>query len=133
YYGPTIKQIFEEHHRVRRRQSTWTATTTTPASWESLRDAMLRIVHGAISGMTAPTLNLTAYAGAPPELQQRVRQLGSLIDDISPGKIGLSSFRNQLESFFATYASELEERGFPLWHPLPFQFPDDPESALHAD
>ena len=20
-----------------------------------------------------------------------------------------------------------------MWHPLPFQFPDDPECALHAD
>ena len=28
-----------------------------------------------------------------------------------------------------TYAAEREERGFPLWHPLPFQFPDDPEGG----
>ena len=24
-------------------------------------------------------------------------------------------------------------KGYPIWHPLPFQFPDDPECARHAD
>jgi alpha-glucosidase (family GH31 glycosyl hydrolase) len=28
---------------------------------------------------------------------------------------------------------EAHEKGYPLWHPLPFQFPDDPECARHAD
>jgi alpha-glucosidase (family GH31 glycosyl hydrolase) len=69
----------------------------------------------------------------PTELVQRARQLGSLVDDVSPGPVGLSGFRKQLETFFATYAVETRDKGFPLWHALPFQFPDDPESSLHTD
>jgi alpha-glucosidase (family GH31 glycosyl hydrolase) len=28
---------------------------------------------------------------------------------------------------------EAHEKGYPLWHPLPFQFPEDAECARHAD
>lgn len=86
-----------------------------------------------MSALLAPSLSLRPYEGAPAELAGRARQIGSLVDDVSAGAIGLSGFRRQLDSFFATYASETHLRGFPLWHPLPFQFPDDPECARHTD
>jgi hypothetical protein len=133
YYGPTLKQAMEEHKRVRGSSALWAAATERFGTWATLRSALLRIVHGAISGMLSPTLDLGAYASAPPELQRRARQLGSLIAEVSPGKLGMSDFRNQLASFFEVYETEAADKGYPIWHPLPFQFPEDPECALHVD
>jgi hypothetical protein len=102
-------------------------------SWSTLQSSLLRLVHAAISGMNEPALGLTPYAGAPPELRERVRQAASLVPGVAPGPIGLSEFRGKLGSFLTAYAVETRDRGFPLWHPLPFEFPADPECARHAD
>ena len=133
YYGPTPKEIFEEHHSVRALADPWPASSERPGSWATLRAALLRLTHGAMSAALAPEFDLAPYADAPPELLRRARQLGSLVPKVMPGAAGLSGFHKQLESFFAIYALEVRDRGFPTWHPLPFQFPDDPEGARHAD
>ena len=59
--------------------------------------------------------------------------MASLAPGVSPGPIGLSDFRGKLGPFFEAYAVEARDRGFPLWHPLPFEYPADPECARHAD
>jgi alpha-glucosidase (family GH31 glycosyl hydrolase) len=133
YYGPAIKQVFEEHNQIRGTAALWPAETERAGTWATLRTGLLRIVQGGVSGAIAPTFDLGAYANAPAELQQRARQLGSLVSEVSPGKLGVSEFRDQLSTFFDVYAYEAHEKGYPVWHPLPFQFPDDPECALHAD
>lgn len=133
YYGPGIKQVIEEHHRVRGTAAQWPVSTEKAGTWETLRTSLLRIVQGGMSGAIAPAFDLGPYAEAAPELQQRARQLGSLVQEVSPGKLGLSGFRGQLASFFEVYANEAHEKGYPVWHPLPFQFPEDPECARHAD
>jgi hypothetical protein len=101
--------------------------------WATLKASLLRIVHGSMSAAIAPMFNLAAYNTAPPELQARARQLGSLVARVQPGTVGLSSFRQQLDTFFGSYIAELQDRGFPIWHPLPWQIPDDRQGALHAD
>jgi hypothetical protein len=133
HYGPTVKQIFEEHNYIPGASGSWPASSDRFGSWDTLRATLLRLVHGAMSAMTPPSLSLRPYDGMPAELVQRARQLGSLVDDVSPGPLGLSGFRKQLDTFFATYAVETRDKGYPIWHPLPFQFPDDPESSLHTD
>jgi alpha-glucosidase (family GH31 glycosyl hydrolase) len=47
--------------------------------------------------------------------------------------VGLSEFRTRLANFFEVYETEIHDRHYPVWHPLPFQFPEDPERAAHAD
>jgi hypothetical protein len=131
YYGPGIKQIFEENKEVRGVGASWAAAEG--ASWEALHGSLLRLVQGAMSASLAPSFSLRVYESADAELVQRARQLGSLVDDVAPGKVGLSGFRQQLEAFFTVYASEAQMKGYPIWHPLPFQFPEDPECARHAD
>ncbi len=83
--------------------------------------------------MNEPALRLAPYADAPAELRERVRQVFSLVPEVAPAPIGLSEFRGKLGSFLTAYAVEARDRGFPLWHPLPFEFPADPECARHAD
>jgi hypothetical protein len=133
YYGPTPKEIFEEHHAVRGAAEAWPVSSERFGSWSTLRDSLLRLVHGAMSAMLEPGFDLTPYANAPPELVVRARQLGSLVPKVTAGAVGLSDFRKQLASFFEVYALEIRDSGHPTWHPLPFQFPDDAEGARHAD
>ena len=133
YYGPTPKEILEEHHAVRPAAEAWPVSSERFGSWNTLRDSLLRMVHGAMSAVLAPEFDLTPYANAPPELVERARQLGSLVPKVTPGAVGLSDFRKRLASFFDVYALEIRDHGHPTWHPLPFQFPDDAEGARHAD
>ncbi len=136
YYGPAPKQIFEEHNGARGpaspgplpRQGAEGAGT-----WATLRASLLRLVQGAISAAPEPVFDLAPYAHAPPDLLRRARQLGSLAPQVTAGTVGLSGFRKQLASFFEIYEVEVRDHGHPVWHPLPFQFPDDPECARHAD
>ncbi len=124
YYGPTPKEIFEEHNLHGNRPDPWSVAGDRFGSWATLKASLLAI---------APMFNLAAYNTAPPELQARARQLGSLVARVSPGTVGLSGFRKQLDTFFGSYIAELQDRGFPIWHPLPLQVPDDREGAFHAD
>ncbi len=86
-----------------------------------------------MSGVIYPSFDLAKFAGADAALTVRARQLGSLVPRAAAGAVGLSDFRNQLQSFFTVYGPEADYYGHPLWHPLPFQFPADPECAGHAD
>jgi hypothetical protein len=133
YYGPTPKEIFEEHNQQGNHAEPWSVASERFGSWATLKASLLRVVHGSMSAAIAPMFNLAAYNTAPPDLQARARQLGSLVARVSPGTVGLSGFRNQLDTFFGSYIAELQDRGFPVWHPLPFELPDDREGALHAD
>jgi alpha-glucosidase (family GH31 glycosyl hydrolase) len=138
YYGPTAKEIFDEHRYARGTAESGIgegghAAADRFGSWTTLRTALLRLVQGAMSAALEPSFNLAPYNNAPPELQQRARQLGSLAPTVTPGSVGVSEFRTQLETFFSTYAAELTDHGYPVWHPLPFQFPEDGEAARHVD
>jgi hypothetical protein len=132
YLGATPKEIFEEHNAVRH-ATPWQVSTERFGSWATLRTSLARMLQGAMSAANMPMFDLTAYNTAPEELKARARQLGSIVARVTPGTVGLSGLRKQLDAFFGTYAAELQDRGFPVWHPLPFQFPDDLEGARHSD
>ena len=133
YFGPTPKEVFEEHHLVRSEPVPWTVSSERFGSWAGLKASLTRILQGGMSAANAPVFDLAAYNGAPDELKTRARQLGSLVARVTPGAVGKSGFRQQLDTFYGTYAAELQDRGFPVWHPLPFQFPDDAEAVRHTD
>lgn len=135
YYGPSVKQVFEEHHTAQGtpEDPPPPAFVEGAGSWAGLAASLLRRVHGAMSAEPEGRLDLAVYENAPEELRTRARQLGSLAPDALPGATGLSGFREKLASFFAVYAVEKRDRGYPVWHPLPFQFSADPECARHAD
>ncbi|MEO8593653.1 MAG: hypothetical protein ABI759_10040 [Candidatus Solibacter sp.] len=133
YYGPTPKEIFEEHNLTGLHPDQWSVAAERFGSWATLKASLLRLVTGAMSAATTPLFNLAAYNTAPEELQSRARQLGSLVARVTPGTVGLSGFRKQLDTFYGSYIAELQDRGFPLFHPLPFQVPDDPEGVRRTD
>lgn len=133
YFGPTPKEIYKERNTAGPAANSWQVPSPAAPDGSGLRDSLLRLVHAAMSGVLDPRIDLGPYAAAPPDVQQRARQIGSLVPTVTPGSLGLSGLRKQLTSFFAAYAPEVDFHGYPTWHPLPFQFPDDPECARHAD
>jgi hypothetical protein len=83
--------------------------------------------------MSNPNLVPFDYSGtADAELSSRIRQVASLTPEL-PKAFDPSPFRQQLASFFDIYAIETRDKHYPVWHALPFEFPDDPECAHHAD
>ena len=132
YFGATPKDIFKEHRKAAEKAAPWQYEASA-ATWEGLRDAVLTMVQGAMSAVIYPSFNLAKFSSADAELQRRARQVGSLVPRVAPGQLELSDFRNQLKSFFTVYGPEADYYGHPAWHPLPFQFPTDPECAQHAD
>ncbi|MDE3165279.1 MAG: hypothetical protein KGN36_05695, partial [Acidobacteriota bacterium] len=124
---------FEEHHGVEESPEPWMVSSERFPSWGGLGASLARILQGAMSAATTPIFDLGLYAAAPEELKLRARQLGSLVARVTPGTVGTSGFRRQLDTFFGSYVAELQDRGFPVWHPLPFQFPNDREAARYTD
>ncbi len=151
YFGPTPKRIFEELHGTRSAtgftapiaRGIMTGFIDTAAGvtidfeaywgWYSLPEMLLGITHEALAGEVYGYFNLDAFAKLPASLLQRARQIGSLAPLGRRETVEPSDFSKQLKTLFASYEVETHDKGFPLWHPLPFQFPDDPECAKHAD
>ncbi len=130
YFGPTPKKIFETRHgnsEISLPYHFW------PDPWDGLRNDLLTAVHQAMSGVALPSFSFNGYERATDELKRRVSQSTSLAPTVYDNKIPVSAFRQQLTSFFDIYEIEARDRGFPVWHALPFQFPTDPECAHHAD
>jgi hypothetical protein len=133
YSGVTPKETFEEHHATHPDPAPWMVVNERFGTWAGLKTALVRILQGGMSAANTPVFDLSPYNTSPEELKLRARQLGSLVARMTPGAVGKSGFREQLETFYGSYVAELQDRGFPVWHPLPFQFPDDREAARHTD
>jgi len=127
----TPKEIFKEHSAVRAGRNGQRARRRALRLVEHLRPRCCEWCT-ALCRRARAEFDLTPYAGAPPELVERARQLGSLVPKVRAGAVGLSDFRKQLESFFAVYALEIRDMATHL-APASFQYPDDAEGARHAD
>lgn len=44
-----------------------------------------------------------------------------------------SEFRKRMDAYLATYVQEVHDRGCPILHPLPLQFPRDPEADKYPE
>ena len=107
---------------------------TPPPTWTACAIPCCGMVHGGHVGRAGAAFDLNPYDGAPPR-----RCAARAPDSVRwcrrslRGPWGLSDFRKQLDDLLRGVRAEVEYNGYPIWHPLPFQFPDDPECARHAD
>jgi hypothetical protein len=147
-YGPTPKRIVEEKHKSLAGMTSWVKVlprqyiasisaapgvdTKKLRAWGNLRIGFLKLVHDAVESPSS-YFSLDSDADEPPEVLHRARQIGSLVPGVRHEGVELSGFSQQLAAFFLSYQSDTENLGYPLWRPLPFQFPDDPECLNHAD
>lgn len=138
YYGPTPKDIFEEHLRVTgpmplvapSRIRSVTPTSLPTGAWIPPRTQVLSayvrsIIHASMSGVLLPVFDVGLFEGP---LADRAGQIGAVAPLVMNGRRD-----ERFVPFLLTYTEEARERGFPIIHPLPMQYPADPEAHRHAD
>lgn len=144
YYGPTAKEIWEEHLEAAREGDTFDSTdlairlrrvNAAAGSWESLREEVYRLQHESMSAMLTPSLDLSPYQAAGGELLARAVQLAAFIPRVraTPGAEAaldeMASLRERLKLYMEAYGYETRGRGAPLIHALAAHFARDPEAA----
>jgi hypothetical protein len=147
FFGPTPKEILEQHllvngpmeplspskfHLLRPSELPPQARVLNA---HSLAETVHSFINGSLSGVLLAAFSLDPFQRAPEPLRQRAIQFGS----IAPIALGSrtdsmkDTWRNDLMAYFTTYAEEARERGLPMIHALPMQFPKDPDAAKIND
>jgi alpha-glucosidase (family GH31 glycosyl hydrolase) len=145
YYGPTAKEILEQHGNVRgQAEVKGTAldllaperlpkqATPLPAgvvaSWDALAALVRRMNEWSLSDVVYPALDLASFDSGPKEIRQRAEDLSSMFPIVyrSAGEGGLdSATRAEWTPYLITYLREAYDRWYPLIRPLPMQFSRD--------
>ncbi len=143
YFGPTPKEIFEEHQRVTgrieitaqslhlfSRDQLPSAASPLPDmpldSWDALSELVRTLNRWSLSAVLYPALDLATLRGAHGEVARRAADLAAicplLYGDV--GGIDLAA-RARWEPYLTTYLREAYDRGYPLIRPLPVEFSRD--------
>ena len=142
YYGPTPKEIFEQHALVigadevksdkldllTRAQLPAQATVLAPAA--TIPQLVHQLIATTLTGVIYPAVDVAAIKDA------RARDLFTLLPLVfrSAGESGIdAATRARWRPYLITYLREAYDRGYPLIRPLPMQFWRDAASPQPAD
>lgn len=158
HYGPTPKEILEEHVTVSGGLSNidWSEfqlleARTLPkeavklagprwASWEGVRESLAWLFSASYSAVLLPAFDVSAHQAGEGALARRLMRLASLMPVLYESRPGsarerqmLLEERKRLVPYLVSYAYEAQDRGFPLIRPLGLQFAGDPAAAKIGD
>ncbi len=143
YYGPTPKEIFEQHqivtgkteltpHALHLPSADRLGPAETPLpetsldSWEALDRFTKTLDAWSLSAVLYPVLNLSTINAARGEIAKRAEDLATMLPllygDASHINAGV---RAAWTPYLVTYLREAYDRGFPLIRPFPMQFAHD--------
>lgn len=136
HFGPTIKEILEEHMGVTGPPDAFEALDleirdpkSAPAegSWQALAEGIHALVNASISAHLVPAFDLSRYMSSDASLKERAGQIASLIPILySPtGVPQLQERRRRLAPYVLSYTREARDRGFPLIRPMVTDFAGD--------
>lgn len=144
YYGPTPKEIFEQHVIVTgKTELTADSVRILPPdlvpgaasplgdtvldSWEAFARVVATLDRWSLSGVLYPAMNLATLRASRGELARREEDLASMLPVIygKPHAIN-PSLREIWTPYLQTYLREAYDRGYPLIRPLPVQFSREP-------
>jgi len=127
YLGPRLKDIYERHLDLVPQR--WFlaglhARAANPLSKAPYaKDIPLSVpalLHASLAGVTVPAVDC--------------REQRPLWCDYMPVMLGEdSALRRSLEPYLLTYLQEVKDRGYPVIHPIPLQYPGDLEAGSMAD
>ncbi len=156
YYGPTPKEILEEHLAVSGglREVDWSmfrvgarppreavALPAPKVSWEGLRETLRQVFRASYSAILLPALDVAGYGANGGEVARRAMQAACYLPAVycaAPsegcGRIEwLRKERGRWTPYLTSYGYEAQERGFPLVRPPAMQYPKDEEAAHYED
>lgn len=154
YYGPTPKEILEEHVAVERPPvhivwslfdlqsrlpERWFRLPESPPDWDGLAALIRWVQQCSYSAVLLPALNVQGWLRAPAEIRERALALSVFFPVIYGGpdegtaQVRLRRARRRWVPFLVSYGYEARERGFPLIRPLDMQYANDPEARHQPD
>ena len=145
YYGPTPKEIFEQHQivtgptelkeEVLNLPSGGLPREATPLpkapidTWDALGSLVNRLNQWSLSAVLYPAFDRASFDRAPAEVRQRATDLGTLLPIVSTPGAG----RDAWKPYLITYLREAHDRGYPLIRPLVMEFSRDPNADRQSD
>ncbi len=137
YYGPTPKEIFEQHQTVTGRQEITarfvqmppaaTPLPDTPLdSWDALDRLVKTLDRWSLSDVLYPALNLSTVSAARDEVARRAADLATMLPLLHGDASHIhADLRATWTPYLITYLREAYDRGYPLIRPFPMQFAHD--------
>jgi hypothetical protein len=143
YYGPTPKEILEQHatslnvnrevksaaldllspEQLPKQATQLTAEPIT--TWQGFSRLVRRLNDWSLSAVLYPALDLAIFDKAPREIRQRAADLSAMLPIVyrAAGESGVDAqLRAKWRPYLITYLREAYDRGYPLIRPLPMQF-----------
>jgi alpha-glucosidase (family GH31 glycosyl hydrolase) len=143
YYGPTPKEIFEQHQIVTGKTEITTeslhvpsadrlATAASPLpdapldSWDSLERLVRTLDQWSLSAVLYPALDLATLAASKGEVARRAADLAAVLPLLYGDASHINATtRERWTPYLVTYLREAYDRGYPLIRPFPVQFSRD--------
>jgi hypothetical protein len=143
YYGPTPKEIFEQHQSVTGRTEISAQSLFVPSSdrlpsaasplpvtaldsWDSLSKLVRTLNEWSLSAVIYPALDLSTVSSARGEIARRASDLAAILPLLYGDRSTVNlAARERWEPYLVTYLREAYDRGYPLIRPLPVQFSRD--------
>jgi len=153
YYGPTAKEILEQHATVhpqnevkaevldllapgRLPKQAAPLPTAPVRSWDALAALVRTINQWSLSAIAYPALDLGIFDSAPRDVKERAVDLSSMFPIVyrGSGEGGIDvTTREAWTPYLITYLREAYDRGYPLIRPLPIEFSRDASSEKQPD
>jgi len=139
YYGPTPKEIFDQHLTVAGEdRGTYEFTlrdrgaAARAGTWATLREAIAEMEHASFSGIMAAPFDLGPFQAAGGRLYESAARLASMLPRVLTARGDRSLLideRQRWIPYLAAYGYEARVRGNPFVRPLEMEFPDDGRAA----
>jgi hypothetical protein len=125
YYGPSPKEILEQHQIVVGRAE---GPTPLPKKaidgWPAFAELIQTLNQWSFSGILGQALDVALADRAPSDVKQRVKDLAAVLPFVNG---------NAFTPYLTTYLREAHDRGYPVIRPLAMEFSRDPDMDRQAD
>lgn len=143
YYGPRMKEIFEEHMGATGAVPEFGALdfaireSKGPAgagSWSTLGEALRALLNGSLSAKLLPSFDLAPFARSDGAVFERAAEVASLMPVLyAPSQGAVERRRKMLEPYLLSYTREARDRGFPVIRPLVVDYAQDAAASGRTD
>lgn len=134
YYGPTPKEILEQHTLVTgRAEDPGAIENRVVDGWEGVEDLVRALNEESLSATLNSKINVTVADRAPRDVRRRVADLAALVPGLRDEDSGDRSLQVSLRPYWDTYRREALDRGYPLLRPLLVEYPKDAGMDARAD